>query len=60
VLASNGVIERLNRGLGQIRVPAIVIQGAQDKLVKPECGRRLAASLPDARLMMVSGGHMVP
>jgi pimeloyl-ACP methyl ester carboxylesterase len=58
--AANGVIEGLNRGLGSIHVPAIVIQGAQDKLVKPECGRRLAASLPDARLQMVQGGHMVP
>jgi len=60
VLAANGVIAHLNRGLSQIRGPAVVIQGAQDKLVKPECGRRLAASLPDARLVMVGGGHMAP
>ncbi len=58
--AANGVIEGVNRGLGSIHVPAVVIQGAQDKLVKPECGRRLAASLPDAHLQMVQGGHMVP
>jgi pimeloyl-ACP methyl ester carboxylesterase len=58
--AANKVIEGVNRKLGSIRVPAVVIQGAQDKLVKPECGRRLAASLPDARLHMVQGGHMVP
>jgi pimeloyl-ACP methyl ester carboxylesterase len=60
VLAANGVIEGVNRGLRDIRVPAIVVQGARDKLVKPECGRRLAATLPDARLQMVQGGHMVP
>jgi pimeloyl-ACP methyl ester carboxylesterase len=60
VHASNGVIEGVNRGLGAIHVPAIVVQGAQDKLIKPECGRRLAASMPDARLQMVQGGHMVP
>lgn len=59
-LAANGVIEALNGGLGEIHVPAIVIQGDEDKLVKPACGRRLAASLPNARLQMVSGGHMVP
>jgi pimeloyl-ACP methyl ester carboxylesterase len=60
VVAANGVIEGVNRGLRDIHVPAVVVQGAQDKLVKPECGRRLAASLPGARLQMVQGGHMVP
>lgn len=60
VVAANGVIEGVNRGLGGIHVPAVVVQGAQDKLVKPQCGRRLAASLPGARLQMVQGGHMVP
>ncbi|HEY8304382.1 MAG TPA: alpha/beta hydrolase [Solirubrobacteraceae bacterium] len=59
-VAANGVIEGVNRGLAGIRVPTIVLQGAQDKLVKPECGRRLAASVPRARLEMVQGGHMVP
>jgi pimeloyl-ACP methyl ester carboxylesterase len=59
-VAANGVIEGINRGLGGIHIPTIVLQGAQDKLVKPECGRRLAASLPNARLQMVQGGHMVP
>lgn len=59
-LAANGVIEGVDRRLTQIRTPAIVIQGASDHLVKPQCGRRLAARLPDARLQMVSGGHMAP
>lgn len=58
--AANGVIEGVNRGLGSIHTPAVVVQGEQDKLVKPECGRRLAASLPNARLQMVQGGHMAP
>jgi pimeloyl-ACP methyl ester carboxylesterase len=57
-LAANGVIEALNRGLRGIQVPAVVIQGEQDELVHPQCGRRLAATLPHARLEMVSGGHM--
>lgn len=60
MLAANGVIEGVNRGLSSIHVPTVVIQGAQDKLVKPECGRRLAATVPGARLEMVQGGHMVP
>jgi pimeloyl-ACP methyl ester carboxylesterase len=59
-VAANGVIEGLNRGIAEIHVPAVVVQGAQDKLVKPECGRRLAATLPNAHLEMVQGGHMVP
>jgi pimeloyl-ACP methyl ester carboxylesterase len=57
-LAANGVVEALNRGLRRIHVPTVVIQGEQDKLVHPQCGRRLAAELPDARREMVSGGHM--
>lgn len=59
-LAANGVIEGVDRGLHGIDVPAVVIQGDRDRLVKPQCGRRLAAELPHARLEMVSGGHMAP
>jgi pimeloyl-ACP methyl ester carboxylesterase len=59
-LAANGVVEGLDHGLGGIHVPAIVIQGDHDELVKPQCGRRLAATLPNAHLEMVSGGHMAP
>ena len=46
--------------LATIAVPAVVIQGADDQLVKPVHGRRLAATLPNARLAIVSGGHMAP
>jgi pimeloyl-ACP methyl ester carboxylesterase len=60
VQAANGVIDGVNRSLGSIRVPTVVIQGEQDKLVKPECGKSIAASLPNARLQMVPGGHMAP
>lgn len=59
-LAANTVIESVDRGLHTIAAPAVVIQGEQDKLVHPQCGRRLAALLPNARLQMVSGGHMAP
>jgi pimeloyl-ACP methyl ester carboxylesterase len=60
VIAANGVVARVNRGLHALAVPTVVIQGAKDQLVKPECGRRLAASVPGASLQMVSGGHMAP
>jgi pimeloyl-ACP methyl ester carboxylesterase len=59
-LAANGAVEEVNRGLRAIKMPAVVIQGASDRLVKPQCGRRLAATLPNAHLEMVSGGHMAP
>ncbi len=59
-LAANKEIDAVNRGLPGLRVPTIVIQGAQDKLVEPQCGRSIAASVPGARLQMVPGGHMAP
>jgi pimeloyl-ACP methyl ester carboxylesterase len=59
-LAANGVINRIDKRLRTIAVPAVVIQGEQDRLVKPVHGRRLAGELPDARLQMVPGGHMAP
>ncbi len=59
-LAANEVIARVDAGLDAITTPAVVIQGDHDELVKPAHGRRLAATLPHARLVMVSGGHMAP
>jgi len=59
-LAADDEVARLDRRLGRIETPAIVVQGAGDKLVDPQFGRRLAALLPHARLEMVSGGHMAP
>lgn len=59
-LASNGVMERLDLQLASIDVPAVVIQGDGDELVKPAIGRRLARELPRTRYVEVPGGHMVP
>jgi pimeloyl-ACP methyl ester carboxylesterase len=59
-LAANREIERIDRRLGGIRTPAVVIQAGGDRLVKPAFGRRLAAELPRARLVETAGGHMVP
>jgi len=58
VLESEGVVGDLNRRLPTIATPAVVIQGVDDQLVEPERGREIAARLPNARLVMVSGGHM--
>jgi 3-oxoadipate enol-lactonase len=42
------------------RTPLTVIHGAEDALVAPEAGRRLAAAVPGARLVMIPGcGHML-
>jgi pimeloyl-ACP methyl ester carboxylesterase len=59
-LAVGGVVAQVDRRLGTIALPTVVIQGDADELVKPVYGHRLAAALPDARLVIVGGGHMVP
>jgi pimeloyl-ACP methyl ester carboxylesterase len=59
-LEADDAIADVDGQLATIATPAVVIQGAGDKFVKPEHGRRLAATLPRARLEMVSGGHMAP
>lgn len=59
-LEANDVFKQLDRHLSSIAVPAVVIQGEHDELVKPRFGRKLAAALPHARLRMVHGGHMAP
>jgi pimeloyl-ACP methyl ester carboxylesterase len=41
-------------------VPTVVVQGDHDELVKPKCGRELAARIPGARLEMLGGSHMQP
>jgi pimeloyl-ACP methyl ester carboxylesterase len=57
-LETEEVIADLDRRLPSIETPTIVIQGTDDKLVEPERGRTIAARLPHARLVLVSGGHM--
>lgn len=59
-LEASGVVDEIDHRLASIAAPAVVIQGDRDELVKPVYGRRLARELPHARLVLVSGGHMVP
>lgn len=60
VLASNDELERIDAQLPRIATPAVVIHGDGDRLVDVGHGRRLARTLPHARYVEVSGGHMVP
>jgi len=47
--------------LAKLRLPALVIHGADDPLVPAENGRRTAAAIPGARLLEVEGmGHNMP
>jgi pimeloyl-ACP methyl ester carboxylesterase len=46
---------------GEIRTPTLVLWGEQDGWLAPELGRRLADTIPDARLVPVAGaGHFLP
>ena len=57
ILASGSRTERL----GEIRVPTLVIHGAQDPLVHVSGGRATAAAIPRAELAVIDGmGHDLP
>lgn len=58
--ALGSAVRRVDLRLATIRRPAVVVQADRDGLVQPRHGRRLAAALPDARLVTVPGGHMTP
>jgi pimeloyl-ACP methyl ester carboxylesterase len=47
--------------LADLRVPALVLHGAQDPLIRPSAARRTAAAIPGARLVILAGvGHDIP
>lgn len=47
--------------LPQITAPTLVIHGETDRLVPPENGRRIAARIPNAQLVMISrASHIFP
>jgi pimeloyl-ACP methyl ester carboxylesterase len=51
--------ERVERALDQVKQPALLIWGAEDRLILPDDGRRLQASLPGSRLVFFeSCGHL--
>jgi pimeloyl-ACP methyl ester carboxylesterase len=47
--------------LRELHRPTLVLHGAQDPLIRPSAGRRIAASVPDARYVELPGvGHDLP
>jgi proline iminopeptidase len=46
--------------LGQIKVPTLVMAGADDFLYPPECQAELMAGLPNARLRLIEGASHNP
>ena len=51
--------ERVEQSLGKVTQPALLIWGAEDRLILLEDGRRLQSSLPAARLVVFdSCGHL--
>ena len=47
--------------LAGLRVPALVLHGADDQVLRPSAARRTAAAIPGARLEVLSGmGHFIP
>ncbi len=57
VVADGSRVERL----GRIRVPTLVIHGAEDPLIPLAGGQSTAASIPGAKLIVIDGmGHNIP
>ncbi|MBQ0983765.1 alpha/beta hydrolase [Streptomyces sp. F63] len=51
----------LRAALAGARLPAAVLTGGADRVVRPELGRDLAATLPDAEFTPLDGaGHVLP
>lgn len=47
--------------LSRLRVPALVLHGTEDPLLKPSAGRDTARAIPGARLVLQAGvGHDIP
>ena len=53
--------ENRKPALASLSIPTLVIHGADDPLVRVECGRNTAAAIPDAELIIIDGmGHDLP
>ena len=60
-LAATIALESLKPRLGQITVPTLVIHGDEDPLFPIECGRDIAVSVPNAKMLVMEGvGHSLP
>ena len=49
---------KLERRIGRIKVPTLVLWGGEDRIASPDLGRRIASAIPDACLAIIEGaGH---
>jgi magnesium chelatase accessory protein len=46
--------------LERIQAPALIVHGAEDRVIHPDTARDVAGSLPNARLELMSGVGHVP
>jgi pimeloyl-ACP methyl ester carboxylesterase len=47
--------------LGKLRIPAVILHGQDDRLIRPDGGHAIAAAIPHATLVLLPGmGHDVP
>lgn len=51
---------RIDRLLDEIRRPTVVLQGQNDQLVDPKYAKVIAREMPNAKLVMIQAGHMIP
>lgn len=51
-------IAKVDSLMKNVRQPALVMQGRGDKLVAPRYAEVIAGRLPNAKLVMLNGGHM--
>jgi pimeloyl-ACP methyl ester carboxylesterase len=60
-MAAIGVDGDRTEGLRTLKIPALVIHGAEDPLVNPSAGRATANAIPGATLKIIPGmGHDLP
>jgi pimeloyl-ACP methyl ester carboxylesterase len=50
----------LGTRLSEIRVPTTIVAGSKDRVVRRDALGALAKRLPDARLIVIGGGHLLP
>src|SRR5262249_39356158 len=50
----------LGTRLSEIRVPTTIVAGSKDRVVRRDALGVLAKRLPDARLVVIGGGHLLP
>lgn len=60
-LAAGLALEPLKPYLTTLSVPTLVIHGDEDPVFPIECGRDIAVSVPDAKMLVMEGvGHTIP